>query len=466
MSNTNIQELEKKTVHLLEALADILALGGPSFSAALDELKRMLKNPPVLEAEKIKRHAFNLSNAIGEIEKAVAAGVVEVRDDQPPAGRPEVKDEPAPGRPEVKTSEGYPAETRDLFVSIAQHVGSIRHNHYLEEVKVLTKALEDGVPLPDILQMLLEMIIQVREDLWDERTRALKHVGGILKSLEDTEKDFIGSLSASQSYLAESDYDFTAQMEDGLIEIGALVGPGQADFELLCKQISLKVAKLHHCVQRKKEADQLRFKTLSVERETAEKRLAQSQREYEDFSRQSHEMLEEIENLRAVSLRDPLTNVFNRRAYDNQIIKTLSAFRAQGLKTCSMVVFDIDHFREFNNTYGHLAGDRVLAYVARLTRETLRGDDFIFRYGGDEFVILMPNASLESAMSVAEKVRRNITSVEFKLFKTSELTVKVTISMGVAEIKLDDDAASFFARADQAMYKAKTAGRNQVSASI
>ena len=464
MSKINIEELEKSTVYLLESLADILALGGPSFSAALDELKKMLKAAPVLEPDKIKRHAFNLSNALGEIEKKTAAGRPELRDEGPPR-EVEVKDEPVPEPPGVKV-EIFEAETRDLFVSIAQHVVSIRHNHYLEEVKTLTKSLQSGASLDDILQMLLELIIQVREDLWDERARALKHVGGILKSLEDTEKDFIGSLSASQSYLAESEYDFTAQMEDGLIELGALVGPGQADFEIMCKQISLKVSKLHNCVQRKKEADQLRFKALSAERETAEKRLAQSQRDYEDFSRQSHEMLQEIENLRAVSLRDPLTEVFNRRAYDNQILKTLSAFKAQGLKTCSMVVFDIDHFREFNNTYGHLAGDRVLAYVARLTRETLRGDDFIFRYGGDEFVILMPNASLESAMAVAEKVRRNITSVEFKLFKTSELTVKVTISMGVAEIKLDDDAASFFARADQAMYKAKTAGRNQVSACI
>jgi len=464
MSKINIEELEKSTVYLLESLADILALGGPSFSAALDELKKMLKAAPVLEPDKIKRHAFNLSNSLGEIERKTAAGRPELKGEGP-SPQVEVKDEPANGQPEVKV-EVFEAETRDLFVAIAQHVVSIRHNHYLEDVKALTKSLQSGAPLDDILQMLLELIIQVREDLWDERARALKHVGGILKSLEDTEKDFIGSLSASQSYLAESEYDFTAQMEDGLIELGSLVGPGQADFEIMCQQISLKVSKLHNCVQRKKEADQVRFKTLSAERETAEKRLAQSQRDYEDFSRQSHEMLQEIENLRAVSLRDPLTEVFNRRAYDNQILKTLSAFKAQGLKTCSMVVFDIDHFRDFNNTYGHLAGDRVLAYVARLTRETLRGDDFIFRYGGDEFVILMPNASLESAMSVAEKVRRNITSVEFKLFKTSELTVKVTISMGVAEIKLDDDAVSFFARADQAMYKAKTAGRNQVSACV
>lgn len=254
-------------------------------------------------------------------------------------------------------------------------------------------------------------------------------------------------------------------MEDGLMEIGTLVSPdtGCTDLEQLCVQISDRVGKLHTCLQRKKQADLARMTALDSEKKTAEKRLLKSRRDYDDFMRQSHEMLKEIETLKAVSLHDPLTEVYNRRAYDNQLPKTLAAFKSKGLKACSLVVFDIDNFREFNNTYGHLAGDRVLAYVARLTRESLRSDDLIFRYGGDEFVILMPNANLEAAMKVAEKVRLNITSVEFKLFKNSDVTVRVTVSMGVAEVNLEDDPGSFFSRADQAMYTSKSRGRNRVT---
>ncbi|MGL4207820.1 MAG: GGDEF domain-containing protein, partial [Candidatus Adiutrix sp.] len=172
--------------------------------------------------------------------------------------------------------------------------------------------------------------------------------------------------------------------------------------------------------------------------------------------------LEEIEILRAVSFKDPLTNVYNRRAYDSQIFKTLTDVNSGALKTCGMLVFDIDLFREFNNTYGHLAGDRILMYVAKLTKETLRADDFIFRYGGDEFVVLLPNANLEFAIMVGEKIRRAINSVEFKIFKNSDMTVPITLSIGAAEVCLGDDPFSFFSRADQAMYAAKAAGRNKV----
>jgi diguanylate cyclase (GGDEF)-like protein len=101
-----------------------------------------------------------------------------------------------------------------------------------------------------------------------------------------------------------------------------------------------------------------------------------------------------------------------------------------------------------------------------MTRESLRSSDLVYRYGGDEFVIMMPNAGLAAAIGVAEKIRRNIDSVEFKLSKTTETTVKVTLSMGVAEIESLDHAESFFARADKAMYQAKSAGRNRVSSAV
>jgi len=446
----NLVELEKSITYLLESLGDILAAGGPPFAAANQDLRRLIASAKVMEPESLKRCAFNLANTVGEIAQKVGSGSVEV------------KAEKAPAALEVK-SPALTAALADMLVSAVSHVVSIRPNQHDGEAERLTKLIKSGGSVEEIVKSLLDLIIQIREDLWSERSRTFKQIGEILKTLESTEMAFIGSVSASRSHLTDSDHGFTAAMETGLKEIGSMVESGQVDLEQLCRQISVKVAYLNDCVQRKKETDQARLDSLDAERKNVEQRLEKSKRDYADFSRQSHEMLQEIENLRAVSLRDPLTNVYNRRAYDNQIVKTLEAVRAKALKTCSMAVFDIDHFREFNNAYGHLAGDRVLAYVARLTRETLRSDDLVFRYGGDEFVILMPNVDLQAAAGVAEKVRRNITAVEFKLFKNSDLTVAVTISVGVAELKPEDDAASFFAAADQAMYKAKSSGRNQVS---
>jgi len=450
MSSINIEELGKSIAYLLESLADILSAGGPPLNPALEDLRKLLRSDKILDSEAVKRHAYNLANLTEEIAARVGRGAVEVRGEGEPAAKAEGRNEETPG----------------LLLEIVKHVVSFRPKYYQEQVQALETLINSGAPLEEILRSLTDLILQIRLDFWEERSKAFKHIEGILKSLEATERDFIGALGASHDFVKDSNQVFTSTLEEGLKDLGSLASPGKYGLEELCLHLSQKVAQLQECVLRKKRDDQAQMEILATEREGAEKRLIRNQRDYDEFNRQSHEMLQEIENLRAISLRDPLTEIYNRRAYDNQIVKTLAAYKVGGLKTCSLVVFDIDNFREFNNTYGHLAGDRVLAYVAKLTRDSLRRDDLIFRYGGDEFVILIPNASLESAIGVAEKLRRQITAVEFKLFKSSDVTVKVTISMGVSEIKNDDDSVSFFNRADQAMYESKKAGRNRVSPSF
>ncbi len=455
----NFDELEKSVIFFLESLADIMGAGGRPFVPALEVIRQVLGARPVLNPENLKRQAFSLSNQAAEIAAKVEKGTPEVK---------AVRDT-AP----VAVSNGEPSRKggarvcenglTDQLVAIVHHVVSIRPTQFQAEERDLADLIKSEPALDKLFQKILDLVIKVRDSLWEERSRAFKQIGEVLRSLEDTEQDFIKSLSSTQSHLAEAERGFADAMQNGLREIGSLVAPGAIDLEALCGRILEKVDKLTGCVEQKRQADQARLEALDAERHLAEERLAKSRRDYEDFSRQSHEMLEEIEKLKAVSLRDPLTNVYNRRAYDSQVEKTLAAYAGGTLKTCSLIVFDIDHFRDFNNTYGHLAGDRILAYVARLTREALRNDDLIFRYGGDEFVIIAPNAGLESAAGVAEKIRRGITSVEFKLFKSSDLTVKVGISMGVTEMRKGDDAVSLFNRADQALYHAKTAGRNQVS---
>ena len=454
MTTTNIVELEKSTRDLILSVVDILTAGGPPFMEAVEGLSRLLRSTPLMDPPNISRQARHLADQHDSISRQMselrAAGQIDID-----AKTPRIK----------INNETLPIEISAVLIALINHVVSLRPNFYQDLAAELIKMVETGGQLILILNGLLNLIVKIRDDMWEERSKAFKHIEDILKILEDTEKDFINSINASQSYILTSDQDFTKAMESGLVEIGTMVSldAGCNDLEFLCLQISDRVGKLHACVQRKKQADIARVLNLDRERKNAEKRLVKSKRDYDEFLRQSHEMLKEIETLKAVSLHDPLTEVYNRRAYDNQLPKTLAAFKNKILKTCSMIVFDIDNFREFNNTYGHLAGDRVLAYVARLTRESLRGDDLIFRYGGDEFVILMPNASLDAAVVVADKVRRHITSVEFKLFKNSDVTVRVTVSMGVAEINLDDDASSFFSRADQAMFLSKSRGRNRVT---
>ena len=132
-------------------------------------------------------------------------------------------------------------------------------------------------------------------------------------------------------------------------------------------------------------------------------------------------MLKDLEEFRNESMTDSLTKIRNRRAYDLQIKKALEELAAGRLSTFSMIVFDVDHFKVFNNTYGHRAGDMVLHYVAKMTTTKLREHDFAARYGGDEFVIILPEAKLKDAREVAEKTRLAVAGVDFKIYKNRDV---------------------------------------------
>jgi diguanylate cyclase (GGDEF)-like protein len=352
-----------------------------------------------------------------------------------------------------------------LLAPILTNLASLDPGRHSEAVKALDGQLRGNQDPVELFQNLSDFILQIQEDIWSEKMRAMERIGAIMKKLGETEKNFMISVAASLDYLEKSARGFSQAVADGLDEIGVLTEPARSpDLDDLCSRLSEKVNRLYEQVELKKKADLVRFEVLDQDRWTRAKNLENTQRDYEAFSIQSHEMLREIENLRAVSLRDPLTGIYNRRAYDRQITATIAAVEIEELKTAALAVFDIDHFREFNNNYGHLAGDRVLTHVARVTAETLRGDDFFFRYGGDEFVIIMPNTTRNMALIVGEKVRQSLGMVEFKIYKNSDKLARVTVSVGVAEMEKGDDPGRFFARADTALYRAKKGGRNQVLA--
>ena len=161
------------------------------------------------------------------------------------------------------------------------------------------------------------------------------------------------------------------------------------------------------------------------------------------------------------SLRDSLTGCFNRA----HAIETLKAElrRAQrGRTPLSMIMFDIDKFKGVNDTYGHLAGDQLLAEVGRRLGETLRTSDVKCRYGGDEFLLILPDTPAAGARQLAESLRREMSHIALP---TPEGELKATISLGVVTAAKDEmDAQAIIARADKALYRAKHGGRNRVYA--
>src|SRR6202035_1488032 len=168
-----------------------------------------------------------------------------------------------------------------------------------------------------------------------------------------------------------------------------------------------------------------------------------------------------LEAIRAESLTDPLTGLGNRKYFDRSIEMAVQNALATG-EPLSLLMFDIDHFKSFNDSYGHLTGDQVLRLVGMSLKQTIKGQDITARYGGEEFAVVLPNTALRQALTVADHIRRAVMAKELKKKSTGEILGRVTISVGVSLLKPGDDTDALIERADACLYAAKRNGRNRV----
>ena len=168
-----------------------------------------------------------------------------------------------------------------------------------------------------------------------------------------------------------------------------------------------------------------------------------------------------IDALCELSSRDALTGLSNRRQFELALAREIDRVARAG-EPALMLLIDIDHFKRVNDTWGHQVGDQVLQALAQTLRETLRNSDAGFRYGGEEFVALMPETHPFAAVAVAERLRERVAALALPVPKGPAL--RITISVGVAGLMDGDDGAALLRRADQACYQAKSRGRNCVQA--
>ncbi|NPA03786.1 MAG: GGDEF domain-containing protein [Epsilonproteobacteria bacterium] len=192
-----------------------------------------------------------------------------------------------------------------------------------------------------------------------------------------------------------------------------------------------------------------------------EHKLKEQEKEFAKRERMSKRFLSPVEETsnRSKLKYDKLTGAITKDSF-NEIIG-LKMIEAKHINAAlSLIIFDIDHFKKINDTYGHLVGDAVLKELSELVRSNLRKSEYFVRWGGEEFVILLPGTSLKGAQMVAEKLRRVIEAHEFPTVK------KVTCSFGVTTLKSDDTIKSFMQRADEALYQSKNNGRNQVTVKV
>ncbi len=169
----------------------------------------------------------------------------------------------------------------------------------------------------------------------------------------------------------------------------------------------------------------------------------------------------ELDQVREESKTDVLTGIPNRRAFDAVLDDTLDSAREQQKAFC-LLICDIDHFKRFNDTYGHLVGDKVLRFVATTLKRAVKGRDMVARYGGEEFAVILPETNLAGANTVAEQIRTAVSAGNLKDKNGEASYGRITVSIGVAQFSSDDDAETMVQRADDALYQAKEKGRNRV----
>lgn len=164
-----------------------------------------------------------------------------------------------------------------------------------------------------------------------------------------------------------------------------------------------------------------------------------------------------------LAVTDPLTGTFNRRTFLDLAEKEIARAR-RSQAPLSLVMFDLDHFKKVNDRYGHVAGDYVLKRFVEVTQLCLRQEDLLVRYGGEEFCLLLPDTDVGDAVALAERIRA---ATEYAMFifdeGQSEQRIRVTVSGGVAKLGADARIDTLVARADEALYAAKNAGRNQIA---
>jgi len=302
--------------------------------------------------------------------------------------------------------------------------------------------------LPKALKSIAELISMMRQDVQQEQ-----------KEFENFLKTLTGRLEQVDQYLEtnlqenKNSYTSGIELDDAVKEqvkdIGQTVSSinNIEEMENLV-QVHLDKILTHIDYHRKREDERI----LKIEEQN--KQLSEQLKELETESSQMQKQLIDSYNKAHI---DPLTQLPNRLAYNERIEQEYARWKRYK-KSLIIIVWDIDYFKKVNDNYGHQAGDKVLKVIADILKKNLRETDFIARFGGEEFVGLMPETALGGGFKISEKIRTAVEKLEFQ-YKGN--TVKITISCGITLFMTEDTAETAFNRADKALYKAKDEGRNR-----
>ncbi|NIB42912.1 GGDEF domain-containing protein [Pseudomaricurvus alkylphenolicus] len=181
----------------------------------------------------------------------------------------------------------------------------------------------------------------------------------------------------------------------------------------------------------------------------------------ETLNEEVNQLRNTLQELERSALEDALTGIANRRAFDQIFEEQVKLTKTTG-RGCCLLLLDIDHFKVFNDKYGHQSGDKVLRFVASILKKMIKGQDFVARFGGEEFAVLLPATEYGGGMALAQSIANRIGGTKLTIGSNQEPVDPITVSIGVSWCRKKDTADTLFSRADASLYQAKESGRNKV----
>ena len=417
----------QKVIHVYGSVVAIR----PELAGEVDQLRGLMATEEALPLEALEAELSKLRDKILTLEKSFEMG----------AGGDET-----------------PTDLRDRLMASCRAIRKIMLP-LLDDFYPLNQELEDeavGVgldckepPSMDNLVQTTESYLAFASHLRSHISHDFEFVNKTFLSLLDQVKELEQSLASEfggQERLKEIEY-FEMKVNS---EMGSIVK--SFDVHATVKEIKStvmeKIYNIKRLVTLKKQEDTERAKGAKNQINRLKKRIAA-------VENRAQELHEKAEKLQTAAEMDGLTGLYNRAAFDDRILEALDTFQASG-ESFALVLFDVDRFKEINDSLGHIAGDKVLQKVAECLKETFRKDDFIARFGGDEFAVMIQNLTMDMARDRILMFRKNMKKRRFTSYALGDISISA--SAGIALVKEGDTAESLVDRADKVMYASKKGG--------
>ncbi len=339
----------------------------------------------------------------------------------------------------------------DLSEVLIQLLERLNFPHDMEKaIETLKASFSTGI-YPDQLSPALGEVATLVSDMRHRMQEERRELEKFLKQLTDNLKyldDYLQRSETERSGALQNGKDLDQRMQAHVRDIEASVKEADS-LESLKGTVQTQLDQIRQHMVMYLQSEEERNKRMNSHVEQLTTRL-------DEMETETTALRERVVHEREQAMVDPLTGIHNRLAYNERMTQEYARWRRYE-NNFSMAVLDLDLFKKINDNYGHNAGDKVLQTVARVLNTSLRETDFLARFGGEEFVILLTETDVITAMDVVNKLREKVEGSGFH-FKNER--VPVTVSCGIAEFRGEDTPEQVFNRADAALYRAKEAGRN------